>query len=229
MPDVPLSSMFNWGGVGAAMPESYGANAPITDPLAKSVMGLMTLPQRAMDSARQFTETGQYDPAPIVEAAMLPMGTGAIAGVPLRSGEAVLGVGPIRRLQSSGSLVAPPAPTASDLARAGRIESVPLAQARSTQSKMSWDDFEKGKHPGALIEGYENLPVAVRREDGEYLIFDGHHRTVNAMNDGLQNLDMHVINAKDYAPEYAGRAPAASSGPKWTAEDEALLRELMGK
>lgn len=58
---------------------------------------MMTLPGRAFDSARQMAETGEYDPGPVLEAAMLPMGTGALAGVPMRAGEAVVGAGPVRR------------------------------------------------------------------------------------------------------------------------------------
>jgi hypothetical protein len=89
------------GMVGAAMPEAYGANAPIIDPLAKAVVGTATLPQRFMDNAAQDYLTGTYHPGPYLEAAMLPMGTGAIAGVPMRAGEAVLGAGPIRAYHGS--------------------------------------------------------------------------------------------------------------------------------
>jgi hypothetical protein len=127
------------------------------------------------------------------------------------------------RLPSSASLNTPPAPTASDMARSSKVEDVPLSQARSTQSKMEMDRFNKGDHPPALISGYEDKPVAVRREDGEYLIFDGHHRAVTAMRQGHETMAMHVIDAKDYAPAFAGRKPAP---PKWTSADDELLREL---
>jgi hypothetical protein len=83
---------FDWSGVGEAMPENIGRNK-VVDPLASALMSAATLPKRAMDSAQRFTETGEYNPGPILEAAMLPMGTGAIAGVPLRAGEAALGAG----------------------------------------------------------------------------------------------------------------------------------------
>lgn len=96
----PMGSMFNpfdWSGVGQSMPENIGRDR-VLDPLANALMSTATLPKRAMDSARRFTETGEYDPAPIMEAAMLPMGGGAIAGVPARAGEAVLGSGAVRKL-----------------------------------------------------------------------------------------------------------------------------------
>jgi len=43
----------------------------------------------------------QFSGKPGFEAAMLPMGTGAVAGVPMRAGEAVLGAGPIRAYHGS--------------------------------------------------------------------------------------------------------------------------------
>jgi hypothetical protein len=124
-------------------------------------------------------------------------------------------------LPGSASLALPPAPTAADMARAGRSESVPLSQARATQGRMEFDRFDAGDHPPALIEGYEDKPVAVRKEDGEYLIFDGHHRVASAIADGRDALDMHVIDARDYAPEFQGRRPA----PERMTDDD-LLREL---
>jgi hypothetical protein len=127
-------------------------------------------------------------------------------GVASRVGRSV-----IRSLPSSASLATPPAPSIDDMVRASRIEAVPLTQARGTQPKMNWDKFNAGEHPPPMIKGYEDLPVAVRREDGEYLIFDGHHRTVKAFNEGAATHNMHVIDAKNYAPEFAGRKPAAPS------------------
>lgn len=127
----------------------------------------------------------------------------------------------VKRLPSSASLSTPAPPTADDLARYGRVESVPLEQARGTQSQMQWERFEAGQHPPPLIEGYADKPVAVRREDGEYLIFDGHHRVVKAINRGDTTMDMHVIDAKKYAPEAAGIKPKAPQ-----VSDEDLLREL---
>lgn len=55
-----------------------------------------SLPQRAFESAEQLRNEGVYDPGPILEAASLPMGTGAMVGV--RGAGAVLGAGPVRRM-----------------------------------------------------------------------------------------------------------------------------------
>lgn len=82
----------------AMMPETY-AN-PAVDHLIRNTAAI---PKRAIEAASNY-QPGQpetYDPAPIVDAAMLPMGTGAIAGVPVRAGEAVLGAGPIRHIYHS--------------------------------------------------------------------------------------------------------------------------------
>jgi hypothetical protein len=52
--------------------------------------------KRAFGASETMRTEGTYDPTPMVEAAMLPMGTGAVAGVPMRAGEAVLGSGLLR-------------------------------------------------------------------------------------------------------------------------------------
>lgn len=57
---------------------------------------LATLPERTFQASENYRLGGDYNPAPIVEAATLPLGTGAIAGVPLRAGETALGSGVIK-------------------------------------------------------------------------------------------------------------------------------------
>lgn len=74
----------------------------ILDKIFAHLMGASaTLPQRAIQNSQQSLDSGNYDPGPTLEAATLPMGTGAIAGVPVRAGEAVLGAGPIRAFHGS--------------------------------------------------------------------------------------------------------------------------------
>lgn len=126
------------------------------------------------------------------------------------------------RLPSSESLSIPNVPSVDLLKKYGRKEDVPLDKARATQSKMDWDKFEKGEHPKELIKGYGDRPVAVRKENGEYLIYDGHHRTVLAMNAGKKHLNMHVIDAKTYAPEAAGKKPV-----KEKVSTDELMKELL--
>lgn len=128
---------------------------------------------------------------------------------------------PIKALPSGSSLVVPPAPTLDNMKNLAKVENVPLSSVKNTQNKMDWDKFNKGEHPAPLIKGYEDKPIAVRKENGEYLIFDGHHRSVKAINDGQKNMDMYVVNAKDYAPEFAGRKAAKSD-----ISDDELLKQL---
>lgn len=118
-------------------------------------------------------------------------------------------------LPSSEYLAIPDAPPKSVMDNRARVETVPLDAARRTQSRMG------GKSPGALIEGYADRPVAVRLENGEYLVFDGHHRAVAAMKRGDKTMDMYVVDAKQYAPELAGRKRVKESQT-----DEDLLRAL---
>jgi hypothetical protein len=80
----------------AMMPETFA------NPMVKgAIEGMATLPRRAIENSQYSLDSGTYDPGPTLEAAMLPMGTGAIAGVPVRAGEAVLGAGPIRAYHGS--------------------------------------------------------------------------------------------------------------------------------
>lgn len=60
--------------------------------------GLVTLPRRAIENSQFSLDSGHYDPSTSFEAATLPMGTGAIAGVPVKGLEAVMGAGPVRRI-----------------------------------------------------------------------------------------------------------------------------------
>jgi hypothetical protein len=55
------------------------------------------LSKRAIGNSQTAMETGYYNPAPVLDAAMLPMGTGGIAGVPVKGAEAVLGAGFVGR------------------------------------------------------------------------------------------------------------------------------------
>jgi hypothetical protein len=64
--------------------------------IAGGIGSILTLPERAIGNSANALSTGTYNPAPVLEAATLPMGTGAIAGVPLKGAETVLGAGAVR-------------------------------------------------------------------------------------------------------------------------------------
>lgn len=125
-------------------------------------------------------------------------------------------------LPSPSSLTMPSVPTRENMQSFGRVESVPLANAVSFQSARKWDKFNKGEHPGELIQGYGDKPVALRLENGEYVIYDGNHRTDLALKAGQKELPMNVIDVKSYDPAHAGRKPVASN---INADD--LLAELL--
>lgn len=128
------------------------------------------------------------------------------------------------RLRGSDSLNLPDAPTPDQMRQFGRVESVPLSSARRSQNQMDWERFGRRDSPGEVVKGYGDKPVAVRREDGEFIIMDGHHRTAQAIKNGQDSLEMHVIDARNYAPELAGRAPREADN-----SDVAMLRELLGE
>jgi len=114
---VPSDGVLNWGGVGAAMPETYGANSPDTfrggpsryAGIVHAIGALATLPKRFYDASAAYQPGSGEIPNELIgtslEAAMLPMGTGAIAGVPMRASEAVLGAGPIRAVADKPSVI----------------------------------------------------------------------------------------------------------------------------
>lgn len=114
-------------------------------------------------------------------------------------------VEPARVLQQSNkglpnldTLFHPAVPTKDDLDNHSRIESVPI------DSVVQVESAEKRKKspgsPGALIEGYGDMPVAALRSDGVYVLFDGHHRTESALLGGEKYINMHIIDVKSYDP-----------------------------
>lgn len=129
------------------------------------------------------------------------------------------GVGELDQgLRSSARLAIPDAPSKDVLDRFARVEDVPLAQARRTQPQR----VDGKPSAGPIAEGYADRPVAVRLENGEFLVFDGHSRTSAALKRGDAALPMYVVDAKQYAPELAGQ----KSREVAPGEDEALLRAL---
>jgi GNAT superfamily N-acetyltransferase len=126
---------------------------------------------------------------------------------PATSGGSAIG----SSLPASDALFLPPPDPAAAKTLAQRMD-VPLDRAFATQGQRQWNRYHAGDTT-PMFPGLEDLPVAVRREDNTYHLFDGHHRADLALQSGQTSMPMHVINAKDYAPEAAGRAPRPDSGP----------------
>lgn len=122
-------------------------------------------------------------------------------------------------LPASSTLNTPRVPTLAEMKRLARVEAAPLDRVRGTNA-LQWGRFDAGDHPGALIEGYGDKPVAARRENGELILFDGHHRAATAIAEGRNAMSMYVIDAQAYDPENAGRATRGEPS------DEELLAAL---
>jgi hypothetical protein len=132
-----------------------------------------------------------------------------------------LGIKTNNYLPQSESLSIPEIPSSEQMKTHSRMENVMLNSIKGTQPKMDWDKFNAGKHPEELIKGYGKFPVAVKKENGEYLIYDGHHRAVLEKKSGKKHMKMHVIDAKSYDPKNAGMKPAKD---KVSTDD--LMKEL---
>lgn len=130
---------------------------------------------------------------------------------------------PTGLLRSPQSLSMPSVPTVEQMKQYGRVETVPLSKAVSFQSARDWEKFNSRKSPGDLVPGYGDKPLALRLETGEYVIYDGNHRTDLALQKGKTELPMHVIDVKSYDPAHAGRKPV----PDKISSDE-LLKLLLG-
>jgi len=126
------------------------------------------------------------------------------------------------RIPSPSSLTMPDVPTVEQMQNYGRTEVVPLSKVVSFQSARQWDKFNKGEHAGDLVQGFGDKPLALRLENGEYVIYDGNHRTDLALQAGKTELPMNVIDVKSYDPAHAGRRPV----PDRIDPDE-LLRSLL--
>jgi len=167
--------------------------------------------------------------AEAVEAAMtlLPMAAGAAKatkGLPV--GASIENVGKKGLLESKipspQSLTMPDVPTVEQMKKHGRVETVPLSEVVSFQSARNWDKFNKGEHAGDLVKGYGDKPLALRLETGEYVIYDGNHRTDLAMQAGKTELPMNVIDVESYDPAHAGRKQVPSK-----ISDDELLKSLL--
>jgi hypothetical protein len=139
------------------------------------------------------------------------------------SGSVPMGKPQIKSLNRPSSLREPTLPTRQQMDALSRVEKVDLKNAVSSQSKMDWQENKSGSYAEPLIKGYEGKPIAVKLQTGEYLIIDGNHRAVNAINAGQKNLDMHVIDASSYDPINAG---LKSSAKPTQQEIDELLKKL---
>jgi hypothetical protein len=192
------------------------AKRQLRDLLGNPVLGAQQIAGNLNDRARNLNE---MTAAAAREGMDYGPATQRLAGL---MADAYNPVGMVSKIPSPKSLTMPSVPTVEQMKKYGRTEVVPLSQAVSFQSARNWDKFNSGKGPGDLVEGYGDKPLALRLETGEYVIYDGNHRTDLALQKGLTELPMNVIDVKSYDPAHAGRKPVP---PRMT--DDELLRSLL--
>jgi len=127
-----------------------------------------------------------------------------------------------RNIPSPSKLNLPRTPTKAEMANLSNVESVPLSKAR-LGNRLEWEKFNKGESGAPLVEGYSDKPLAVKLENGEYVLLDGNHRSAKAFANGSTQMDMHVISAKAYDPANAGREARQSA-----MRDDELMAQLSG-
>lgn len=175
----PVQAPVDWKPVNEepVKPQGRGIWQAIKDYPAHIVQGLLELPKQAFGASEQMRTEGPYDPAPVVSAAMLPMGTGAVAGVPLRAGETTLGAGAIRKTPVAAAATKEVANKLSDDLQALRQSSVA-------------DRAEVGNTIRALP------PQAVGKDIGEKL----YHAAENPAEAATLTPEEQAINQQHLAP-----------------------------
>lgn len=224
----------------------FNAPAPATIKSRKPNIG-----ERAADalskagvSQRQANRWGEKLTSAVTSAveALTPVGNvtqGFQAGQDLRQGNylagglgallAALPVAPegrlVRKLLATlpepSVLNLPRTPTPREMAAFSRVDQVPLDSVRRGNA-LEWERFNSGDYGQPLVKGYSNHPIAAELENGEFVVLDGNHRTALAKHSGAAEMQMHVIPARQYDPENAGRA----SKPPSATEIDRLLAEL---
>jgi hypothetical protein len=116
--------------------------------------------KKAFGASEEMRTQGTYNPAPILDAAMLPMGTGGITGLPLKAGEVALGAGAVRGTRPAAEAVAEarpglghnmpppeyPAPTGS----LNPLDNVPVTFRGKEPKDFTPQDWQAfGEHYGA--------------------------------------------------------------------------------
>jgi hypothetical protein len=213
------------GQVAPEMLQSLGGLLEATKlpPVIPEAAMLASIPRQAV--AAQAERTGmaaERAVAPIVNRTMAKGGVGAGLLDSFATQPAAMAKN--KGLPSPQSLTMPSVPTVDQMKQYGRTEVVPLSKAVSFQSARNWEKFNAGKGPGDLVAGYGDKPLALRLETGEYVIYDGNHRTDLALQKGQTELPMNVIDVKSYDPAHAGRKPVPSS-----MTDDELLNSLLGE
>jgi hypothetical protein len=170
-----------------------------------------------IDLATQQLEAGQRVDVSAVEAAEI----GKIADAPIaKQLEAIRAISP-ERLPQPKTFDIPQPPTKEIMDSRARVEPVPMDRIESSQGVREWDKFNKGEFAAPLIDGYADKPVLAKYKNGDYILFDGNHRTELARSSGASSIEAYVVDVADYAPARDRKQPKQES-----MSDDQLLREL---
>jgi hypothetical protein len=141
----------------------------------------------------------------------------------------ITGVGP-KALNPRSDFSTPLVPTREQMQQFSRVERVPFdaAEAHERAAYRRWDDFNSASHPGAVVDGYSDLPLAVKLNNGKYVVYDGHHRAELMRGRGDESANMFVIDAAKYDPENAGRRPSKNLTPEQQRKEADDILKALG-
>lgn len=88
-------------GVGSPAEVAQQPGPPVGTVLGMGYDALGGVAQRALGASEMMRQSGIYDPAPIVDAALLPISGGMTARLPVYADQSVLGAGPIRAVKAA--------------------------------------------------------------------------------------------------------------------------------
>jgi len=170
-----------------------------------------------IDLATTQFASGQRVDVGVVEAGEI----GKIADAPIaKQLEAIRAISP-ERLPQPKTFDIPQPPTKEIMDSRARVEPVPMDRIESSQGVREWDKFNKGEFAAPLIDGYADKPVLAKYKNGDYILFDGNHRTELARSSGASSIEAYVVDVADYAPARDRKQPKQES-----MSDDQLLREL---
>jgi hypothetical protein len=142
---------------------------------------------------------------------------GTVPDVPTSGGQAQYVIP-----EAPSQLNKPRIPTQQEMEKLSSVQNVDLASVRRGQDVYAIQENMAGKYAEPLIEGFGEIPVGVRLENGEIIAYDGNHRVALALGEGREKIPMYVIDAKDFDPANQGLKASAYKGMS----DEEMLAEL---
>ena len=197
-------------GAGEAAPD-----AGILERALPTVVGLTTGAGTGALAQRFLGGGGNVAPAP--DGGVVPPVAGVVPEVPAAGGQAQYVIP-----EAPSQLNKPRIPTQQEMEKLSSVQNVDLTKVRRGQDVYAIQENMAGKYAEPLIEGFGDIPVGVRLENGEIIAYDGNHRVALALGQGREKMPMYVIDAKNFDPANQGLKPSAYKGMS----DEEMLAEL---